>query len=79
MERTLDRAYVILKTLAESGDLSYTDLITLATPRLGSVTTAERTMNQCLKCGFIERPEKGVYRLAEKGRAMITALETPTT
>jgi len=79
MERTLDRAYTLLKVLAQSGTLRYTDLILLATPKTCSAATAEKTMNQCLECGFVARPERGVYKLTEKGRAFIKALETPTT
>ena len=79
MERTLDRAYTLLKVLAESGTLSYTDLIILASPKVGSAATVERTMRQCLQCGFVDRPEKGAYRLTERGRAIIKGLETPTT
>jgi len=79
MERLLDHIWVILKTLSDSGDLRYTDLISLSTPKIGSAATSERTTAQCVKGGFVARPEKGVYRLTDKGRAMITALETPTT
>lgn len=78
-ERFDDRlrvAHIVLKALAK-GSLNWTPLTRLIL-KWSTPWKAQSTLDWLMREGYIERPDRGVYVITEKGRRFLEAMPQAT-
>jgi len=74
-EERLRTAGTILKHLRR-GPRRYTELLKLTLGDGATPGTFRSTVQWLLDQGYVERPQRGVYQITEKGRTLLSALSS---
>jgi len=74
LEEKLRIARTILNRLQEE-PMRWTPLMKATLGDSGTPSTFRNILDWLLRCGYIERPERGLYMMAERGRMFLRVLE----
>jgi len=77
LDEQLRVARIILRVLRD-GPLRWTPLMKAALRESPTPWKARSTLEWLLRHGYIERPQRGLYRITDGGRVLLDGLPQPT-
>lgn len=73
LDEKLDMARIVLDRLKD-GPMRWTPLTKIVVKKSPSPWEAQVIIRWLLENGYIERPERGMYSITEKGRALLKSI-----
>ena len=73
LEEKLKLAKIVLSKL-EDGPKRWTELLKLTLAECGTPHKFQSILDFLLEKGYVDRPERGLYRITDKGRQFLQAL-----